>query len=451
MLFNFPMLMTYTVCLYFMITNQANCIEDSFSSKLCSQEKMITKLVKYDKLYPYYIKYCATTKIHPKKDKGLSGTKAGHAIFYLKGVCKDTLKKPSGLTVCDKKANYHDPNTGVGISIDKGLKNSNFFVIPGLRFFLSGNYSFNQKFTDEKKNDIIKKSLIKKMFKGYEFHDFMLPKTLLTKHYEEFIANYTFGTDYALSTARNLYCINIPTTRSLMELVANNLNQLNESYAKSVRSKYRGYLTADKKKDPYYHWHGLFDNCTHTIINIFSELGILPPKKINQTLWKQLKHIAIPSNTLLNLNKKLNIEPINFKKYFSHKKKKSIFLTYDWINQQHGVLTEKINVYGKNEIYHEDDHLFVWPSLFERRTKKIRKLVRTKAYSKTANEYNGYQDNLCYYYKKYQKSLRKILTFTKEKKYIKNKEIIPFVKAFKTLIEKKQEEIRNIYQLVHDK
>ena len=94
--------------------------------------------------------------------------------------------------------------------------------------------------------------------------------------------------------------------RKVMNFVVQNINKENEIELSNKGEKYRGIIFDGKKTDNYYHWHGVYDNCAHPIINTLAKVGILPFKKVNQTFLKQLAYIAIPSNTLLDIHSSLN-------------------------------------------------------------------------------------------------------------------------------------------------
>ena len=94
------------------------------------------KKISYDYVYPYHIKFCSMTRLHPKTSHGKIGGSPGHAVMYIKGACPLHGPEPSRLRVCDINEDYGNPDLGVGISTNKYLKNVNFVVIPGQKLFL---------------------------------------------------------------------------------------------------------------------------------------------------------------------------------------------------------------------------------------------------------------------------------------------------------------------------
>lgn len=373
----------------------------------------------YDKVNPYYAKYCSTTQYNPKEGKGLDGGTGGHALIYLKGVCRDRKVGPSGLKLCDESMDFTSPETGVGLSVDKGLKNVNFFVIPGARLFLAGNVYADEAFSSDTKTRLINEMVATNILEGIEFHDNMIPRTLMKEDYEEFLARYTFGTDYAVSMARNMYCINIPMPKKVMGSVVENLNELNASYKKSAGESFRGVILEREKKDNDYHWNGIFDNCTHTIINLFAKLGVLKPKKINSTFFRQIWNIAVPANTLLDLHERNNEDSIDVEEYWDDKVKRRTFQRFKWIPQQEGNLVEYIRVFKDNKVYENDQSMFVLPKLGSKRNKKIRNLINEYKFTYHKDGMKGLIPNYLEYSRKYNRALQDAQKLMGKRKYKK--------------------------------
>ena len=97
----------------------------------------------YDQLYPYYVEVCAVSQIRAKFAE--HGGSPGHAVMYLKGACRDTEAEYPTIEVCDAGAvDLSDPETGVGISVNKYLGNVNWIAIPGKSLFYRGNLEEDQ-------------------------------------------------------------------------------------------------------------------------------------------------------------------------------------------------------------------------------------------------------------------------------------------------------------------
>lgn len=358
----------------------------------------------YDEQHPYYLKYCATTKYHPRKGK--HGTVAGHTVFYLKGVCSDKSIGPSGLKLCPEDADYSEPDLGTGLSVDKGLKNVNFFTFPTRKLFLSADLQEGETFTPEIKQKIVRGVLEENVFAGVEQHKY--PQSVQAGGEYEHLANARFGTDYGLSMARNLYCLNIPFPRGVMGELVDFLNELNASYENSVGDDFRGVLKCGVKHDSNFHWSAFWDNCTHTPINALASVGVIEAKKVNAPLIQQVSHLAVPSNTLLDLHDAIHHEDIDVEEYYANPIRRRIFLEHRWIPQSEGAFAEFIPMYKNNAVYKEDDHILFIPSFVRNISKRMRKLARTPRYSYFGQGEKGFAPNLYYFLLKYEKALDRI-------------------------------------------
>lgn len=376
---------------------------------------------KYDALYPYYMKFCATTKYHPYKDKGVEGSIAGHGLYYFKGLCADHSVSPAKLKLCSGDSDFSSSETGIGLSVNKGLKNVNFIMIPGLRLFLAANIFEQESFDFDIKTRIIDEILQLKIFQGIEFHDEMIPATTRPEDREEFIARYTFGSDYAISMARNLYCINIPMNQSVMGYMANFLNQINTSHLQSKGSPYRGIFGQGVKKDNYFYWNGVYDNCVHPGLNALASLGVIRSKSVNKPLISQIFNVAIPANTILDIFKGINDTDIDPEILYDNPRTRETFLKHKWIPQHHGALVEAIKLARPNGIFKEDDSMFILPHLFKNRKKYLNDLSWDPRYSVHNEGFQSFAPNLALYKKRYKAGLIRIEQLKLKKRYLRHK------------------------------
>ncbi|MCB9229474.1 MAG: hypothetical protein H6618_07675 [Deltaproteobacteria bacterium] len=362
----------------------------------------------YDHLYPYYVKFCATTRFHPYKEKGIPGSIAGHGLYFLKGVCPDMGKTPTELQLCPESMDFKSSETGVGLSVNKGLKNTNFVVIPGLRLFLSARIFSDESFDFNIKNRIIREVLEKGVFRGVRFHEDMVPDTTLPEDHEEYIARYMFGADYGIAMTRNVYCISLPVNRAIMASFTDYFNLLNEKHRQSQGSAYRGIFRSGRKKDNHYHWNGIFDNCVHPMLNALASLGIIRKKSVNRPLIYQLFNIAVPSNTILDLIDGSNFRPVDPESMFKNKKIRETLMKYDWIPQQSGVLLESVKLAQPNHVFREDNSMFIFPHLLHDRKKYLNDLLASPLYSPAKKGLPGLVPNLKRQRKIYTTALQKI-------------------------------------------
>src|SRR4051812_14364761 len=91
--------------------------------------------VKYDDLFPLYVQSCALTRIQEKKVK--AGAPWGHAVVYVKGMCRDKSAPYPRVEVCGDEYDLTNPNSGTLVSVEPGFKNTNWVAIEG------GNFAFH--------------------------------------------------------------------------------------------------------------------------------------------------------------------------------------------------------------------------------------------------------------------------------------------------------------------
>jgi hypothetical protein len=187
----------------------------------------------FERYFPYYFKYCATSKFHPKHSFGQAGGSAGHAVFYIKGACQDKQSGPSAIKLCPESADYTSSATGVSVSVNKNLRNVNFFVFPTLDV-LVGKYE-GSGLSWRRKSEIVQEVLQTKAFEGIAYHDGVIPSLIEPEFHEEYMARDAFGTDFGLSYARHMYCMTIPMTRPAVKEIVHYLNSLNNHLSAPIK------------------------------------------------------------------------------------------------------------------------------------------------------------------------------------------------------------------------
>ena len=84
----------------------------------------------YEKLFRDYVELCAASQFRAKL-KGEGGI-AGHAVMYLKGACREDGAPYPQLRRCRVAAtSLDDPEPGVGISVNRWVKNVKWVANPG--------------------------------------------------------------------------------------------------------------------------------------------------------------------------------------------------------------------------------------------------------------------------------------------------------------------------------
>ena len=293
----------------------------------------------YDQLYPYYVEVCAVSQIRAKfAEYGGSG---GHAVMYLKGVCRDRQTEYPTIEVCDAgTANLSDPETGVGISVNKLFGNVNWIAVPDKRLFYRGNLEEDQLLDEAHARATIKIVEDLELFKGVETREYYKESVPEDESEDEFIsrvARDTLGTDFAINFGRTIFCSRLPVTRGMMEKIVENLNEQNRKYV-SGETEYK--------------WSGYYDNCSHVIHNSLAAAGVWSSKSVRSYMLKQFFNLSIPANETINLAHLTTKYPIeDFYKIYRDDVKRKTLLEENWLPTQHGALLQTIGVHQNNELY----------------------------------------------------------------------------------------------------
>ena len=155
--------------------------------------------VMYDALFPYYVEICAVSQIRAHFAK--HGGSPGHAVMYLKGACRDPEAPFPTIKICDPESvDLTDPESGVGISVNKLLKNINWFAIPGKQLFFFGNLDRDEVLDENHTRETIKAVADLGVFKGIEIKEEYKPPKGDTEAIFQLLAKETLGTDWFLGT-----------------------------------------------------------------------------------------------------------------------------------------------------------------------------------------------------------------------------------------------------------
>jgi hypothetical protein len=296
----------------------------------------------YEELYPHYVELCAVSQFRPK-GRDLGGV-PGHAVMYLKGACRKADAPYPQLEMCAAPSN--DPESldhGVGVSVNRMFKNINWMATPGRDLFFDGRLDPGETLTQDYYDATIEEAIERGLFDGIEIHDRYLENTDRTV--AEVVAHDAIGTDFALRYARTVWCSRVPVTRAMMVDIVGYLNALNADYADG---------------DTEYNWSGYADNCVHTVRNALAAADIWAPKKTWTIKLRQLFHLAIPANEVVNLAERVVEFPIDDRLAVQRDAEgRQSLRRYGWLPGRHGALLVVAPPYPKNDLFDTTRRIFV--------------------------------------------------------------------------------------------
>jgi hypothetical protein len=298
----------------------------------------------YEELYLHYVELCAVSQFRSKG--GDLGGVPGHAVMYLKGACRKADAPYPQLEMC--QAPSDDPESldhGVGISVNKMFKNINWMATPGRDLFFDGRLDPGETLTQDYYEATIQEAIERGLFNGIEIHDSYLENIAPERTVPEVVARGAIGTDFALRYARTVWCSRVPVTRAMMVDIVGYLNALNADYADG---------------DTEYHWSGYADNCVHTLRNALAAADIWAPKKTWTIKLRQLFHLAIPANEVVNLAERVVEFPIDERLAVQQDAEARQSLgRYGWMPGRHGALLVVAPPYPDNELFDTTRRIFV--------------------------------------------------------------------------------------------
>jgi len=238
----------------------------------------------YERLFPYYVDFCAARQFRSRLT-GEGGGVAGHAVFYLKGACKDDDAPFPQLRRCRAVAtSLEDPEHGSGVSVNQMFENVNWVAIPGYELVFQGGLAPGERLTRSRFEAVKQQAIAKGIYKGVTFHRF--PGATSDTDLRDFLERAGIGTDLALQFARSVFCARLPVTQGMLDQIIAFLNDKNREYAEGE---------AD------YNWSACADNCAHTMRNALAAANICSPLSVRTTKIRQIFNLAVPANEFVNL------------------------------------------------------------------------------------------------------------------------------------------------------
>ncbi len=323
----------------------------------------------YDRLYPRFIEVCATSRI--RQHLAGPGGPAGHAVLYLKGVCRDTAAYPR-LKLCDPATtDLFDPESGTGVSVDRVLRNVNWLAVPGEKLFFYGDVGRYELLGREHLEAAVDRAEALGIFSGVEIHPEALPAGTPAAVRHAAALEHFLGTDFALAYGRSAYCVRFPVPEAALARTVDYLNGLNDTYA-SGRREYR--------------WSGVFDNCAHVLHNGLAAAGFWGGQSVRAFIVEQFFNLAIPVDQFSDAALLLDTGVENPKAVYDNPALRRLLLREGWLPIGHGALFRVIPVHQRNAMYDTELTFFTLTDLLGLKSRRVGELISDARY--TDLEYN---------------------------------------------------------------
>jgi len=297
----------------------------------------------YESLFPHYAQLCAVSRFNRLGVE--RGGNAGHAVLYLKGVCRVPDAPYPTLALCPERVDdVHDPRHGVGVSVNAAYKNVNWVAYPGRHLFFNGNLKAGQTLDQAHFEATIQTIVDQHLLRGVEVREEkltgILPGTL-----EHRLAESLLGTDTAIRFARSIWCTALPITRPQAEAIVGYLNGLNRTYASGERS---------------YAYSLLSDNCVDALHNSLAAGGVWDPKGHYKLAMRRFMNIGVPANEMVNFAARANLFPLErFPRVYGDGAMRASLERFDWLPARHGALLQSVPVHRPNELYDTSLQMYV--------------------------------------------------------------------------------------------
>jgi hypothetical protein len=337
----------------------------------------------YEELFPHYVELCALSQWSRLDGTG-RGNPFGHALMYIKGACKDEQAAFPQLRRCQGTATaLDDPEHGAGVSVGRWFRNVNWIAIPGYELFYPGNLKTGEPLTRAHFDATVRDAIDKGVFDGVELHDNWTQKPEWTL--EEFVADQSIATDFALQFSRNVFCARVPVPEPALDEIIAFLNEKNVEYATGE---------AD------YNWSLLANNCVHTVRNALAAANMWTPLSVRDVKIRHLFNLAVPANEFVNLSLLGTEGPLDrYRDIRRDDALRDAIHDFRWLPTRHGALVKTMPVHTPNEMFTTDFQLFVVQSPFSmaRTAQAVRLLSDEK--------YVGLRQNLLHFKEKYEQAL----------------------------------------------
>lgn len=335
----------------------------------------------YDRKYPWYAEFCTLTQYKPKV--GEPGGTGGHAVLYLKGVCRDENAAYPRLKMCEENIDLSNPDAGTGTSVDKAFRNVNWTAVPTKTLLLRGLVKEGQTLTQNLFNTTVQQGLNLGLFKGIKFREEYTGAKPDDMTEEQFVATHAVGTDFAIGYARNIYCTRLPMPREMISKAVDFLNGLNDK--------------AWNGDD--YEWSQLKNNCTHTTHNALAAAGVWQPLLTGYPYLVQvLGGLGFPIHEFNSLQTQSVDESLDVARVFRNPVQRETFLKHAWLPVQPGAVAELIGIHPENDLYFTDSDFGLDIPMLKPFTRSFRRILKKE-------KYLNLEANLAHVLKRYKQAL----------------------------------------------
>jgi hypothetical protein len=314
--------------------------------------------VDYNQLFPLHVEVCSVRQIVPKE--GGAGGPGGHALMYLKGVCRDPQAGYPRLKRCAPGTDLTNPESGTVVSVDKHFKNVNWVAVEGRTMMLTGGM---ERVSRQNYDALVQQVSAGGAFDGIKYNDEFLKSVTApsgatmppAEHVKKAAIEDAVGTDFAINAGRKSSCARIPMSDAQITAMMDYLNGLNDKYASG-------------KAD--YVWNGYKDNCTHVVHNALAAAGIGKPKKTNAPFYELPFNQQWPENEAFRAAKLVAEDKLeDLAGLYGNDRKREAFLKFGQGPARHGGLLEARAQIADNEMYDPSEKVLFWdvPKLNPRR------------------------------------------------------------------------------------
>ena len=330
----------------------------------------------YNALFPYYVEVCAVTQLHKRGET--PGGWGGHATMFMNGVEIEPDAGYPRLRLVDHVSTTSDADSGIGVSVNKILRNVNWLAIPGRDMFFRGGVASEKTLDERSFETAIERAASSGWFSGIRIREGIARDRPAAMSDEEFVARRSIGTDFAVSFGRTAYCTRLPVTRDALSRIVAYLNGVNAAAQRN------GYI-----------WNAYTNNCSHVIHNALAAAGVWDPKDVRgpglaevakdalsvlrALALRRMSDFSFPANNFVRVFEAGNERPIDDPIAAFHDHDVVRTLVDGWISTGAGALVVRSPMHdpSRNELFQpgRDPFLFSLPRVWDKE-EKFRMLTR---------------------------------------------------------------------------